>query len=97
MSILSGSVLVNEHDEVQALRNLSCRELVLVRLPKAPAASVLAVMTDAVATEADIRIAHLILQHLQVQSALGPVDATDAHAALHLEANFVHAVSITAP
>jgi hypothetical protein len=55
-------VHVNESHQAEPLRDLTHREFIFVGFPEAAAAHVFRVMADAVSLEADMRIAHIVLQ-----------------------------------
>jgi len=83
----SSRVVLYELDEAQALCNLPHREIVLVPLPKATAASVFRVMADAVAFESDVWIAHIVFELRQIERRIRAIDAGCAHTPLNTKAH----------
>lgn len=81
---------VNELDEAQALRNLSHRKLILVGVPEAAAADIIAMVAYAVSGEEAVPILNRGLKTLQVQRRILSVYAGLALLALDHESHLSH-------
>lgn len=68
----------HKFNNAKTLGNLPKLKLILVRIPEPTAAGIIAVVTNAPAFEASVRIANLILQTRQVECRVLAIDARQA-------------------
>jgi hypothetical protein len=80
-------VIVHILDQAQTLGDLPCREFIFVPVPEASAASIVAVMANAMALESNVFVSHAIFQLLQVEVGILAVDACLASFRLHFESS----------